>query len=140
MRNTPIEGKIILLPLHEMVGESELIIIGKVLVVEKTNNKHKEYGDEYKATVGVEKTIKGDSLIKDFDIYYFPDLSVEPELSLNQRCVFFIKIWEGKYTLVQGYGGKVIIENDEVRPSYIKEEEIPQKLQIFIQKIKKLIK
>lgn len=139
MRNIPIEGKIILLPLHEMVGESELIFIGKVLLVEKTNNKHKEFGDEYKATIGVEKTIKGDSLIKELDIYYFQDLSVEPEFSLNQRSVFFVKIWEGRYSLVQGYGGKVVIENDEVRPSYIKEEEIPQKLQVFIQKIKNLL-
>lgn len=140
MINMPAEGKIISLSLHEMVEEAELIIIGKVLLIEKTSNKHVEYGYEYKVTIGIEETIKGNQIIKDINIYFYPTLSIEPEFSLNERSVYFIKKWEGKYTVVQGYGGKVAIENDDVKPLYIRDEEKTQKLQIFINRIKKLIK
>lgn len=140
MNSIPAISKIILLPLHEMVYEAELIIIGKVLQIEKTDNKHEEYGYEYQVRIEVEETIKGDKTIKNIGIYYFPSISIEPEFSLNERAIFFVKIWEGKYTIVQGYGGKVVIENDEVKPLYIKDEEKVQKLQTFIQKIRKFIK
>jgi hypothetical protein len=140
MNSIPARSKIILLPLHGMVDEAELIIIGKVLQIEKTSNTHKEYGYEYKVKIEVGETIKGNPLIRDVDIYYFPTFSIEPEFSLNERGIFFIKIWEKKYTVVQGYAGKVAIENENVKPLYIKDEESIQNLQIFIQKIRKFIK
>lgn len=140
MNTIPTRSKIILLPLQEMVEEAELIIIGKVLQIEKTGNKHEEYGYEHQVTIEVGETIKGDKTIKNIGIYYFPSISIEPEFSLNERGIFFVKTWEGKYTIVQGYGGKVVIENDEVKPLYIKDEEKVQKLQTFIQKIRKFIK
>ena len=140
MNTIPTRSKIILLPLQEMVEEAELIIIGKVMQIEKTDNKHREYGDEYKVTIEIEETIKGDRAIKDVDIYYFPTLSVEPEFVIRERCIFFMKTWKGRHTIVQGSGGKAVIKNNEVSPLYIKDEEKAQKLQLFIQKIKKFIK
>lgn len=123
-----------------MVEESELIFVGKVLGTEKTNTKHKEYGYEHKVTIEIEEIIKGSQVSKNIDIYYFPTLSIESEFSLDERCIFFIKTWEGKYTVVQGYGGKAAIEDNKVKPLYIRDEEKLQELQFFIQRIKQFIK
>jgi len=140
MMASPINSKILMQPLSQMVEESEFIVIGKVVKIEKINNKRNEYGYKNKAMIEIEESIKGDKAIKNIVICYSPALSTEPEFLLNERCIFFINVWKGEYRVYQGYGGKVTIKNDKVRPLYIQNESKIQNLYDFVQKIKKLMK
>jgi hypothetical protein len=126
--------------LGDMVSNSELIFIGKVTRIEKTTNQNKSIGVEHKATIQIEKMIKGSGELKEVDAFYWPDISTDPNLAVGERAIFFIKTWEGKYTLVQGYAGEVKIDNDVVNTMFIKDEPDAQPMGVFLDKIKKLIR
>jgi len=126
-------GRVILATLDQMVKESELIVIGKVNDIERTTTSHEEYGNEYKAEIRVEQTLKGRGVEKEVFIYYFPRR--EPEFIIGERCILFIKAWKGKYRIVRGIGGRVKIEENKAFRLRMVNEDETQELDQFIQKI-----
>lgn len=136
----PIIGiaKVLPLPLKEMIKEADWIIIGRIKEIKKTDIKHDEYGTELLIKISVEETIKGEPA-KLVEVQLFQNLSTEPEVSLNERAIFFIKTWKGRNVIVQGYAGKVTIDNEHVKIVSVKNEAPIQKLEKFVSKIKELV-
>jgi len=132
-------SKIIRIPLSEMVSRSTIIAVGTVVHIEKTKGKFKfdenEY-EQYKATIHIEDLIKGDGALKEVDVYYLPSISDEATFTVGDRAIYFITTSEDRTVLVQGYGGKVKIENDVVDTLFIRDEPDTQNIVIFLQKIK----
>jgi len=132
-------SKIIMLPLYQMVNDSEIIFIGKVININKFYNSNIE--NSYKqVVVHNEETIKGTISTKNITIYSTAFITTEPPFVVGEKAIFFIKKWNSQFTLVQGYAGKVAIQNDIAKPQYILNEDKVQKTQDFIQKIRKIIK
>lgn len=138
MSNTS-SAKVMRWPLKKMVEQSKLIVIGTVLKIENTNIINDKYGNEYKAIVSIEEVIKGEKIIDTLDLYYYPKISTEPDFIVNEKNIFFIKTWGNKYRTVQGYAGKIVIENNKITHLYIMNEEKTQDIKFFIAKIKKFL-
>jgi|WetSurMetagenome_2_1015567.scaffolds.fasta_scaffold1008479_1 hypothetical protein len=127
--------KIIQITLSEMVQESSMIFVGKVVrIVEETEvPKGEPYRGE--ATISVEQVIKGPTKRK-ISVSYLPGLSISPDLRLGFWYVLFIREWKGSNITVRGYGGAIPIVDGKVRVSFILGEEENQTLDGFIQRIK----
>lgn len=136
----PVVGiaKVLPISLKEMTNEADWIIIGSIKEIKKTDVKHDEYGYELLVKISVEEIIKGETA-KSVEVQLFQDLSTEPEVSLNERAIFFIKSWKGRNVIVQGYAGKVSIDNEHVKIISIKDEAPTQNFQKFVNKIKKFV-
>jgi hypothetical protein len=131
-------GRVISATLDQMVKESELVVIGKVNDIERTTTSLEEYGNEYRAEIGVEQTLKGRSVEKQVFIYYFP--RCELEFMIGERCILFIRAWKGKDRIVRGIGGKVKIEDNKAYLLRMVNEDETQELDQFIQKIRNPMK
>jgi hypothetical protein len=144
----PVNADNIDVPLSKMVQESELIVIGTVTAYVNTGEvflfERENFKREfpfYKATIKVEKTLKGDPKKSEIDVYSF-GTSSEPEFHVQERGIFFIetdrrKSFRGRQSVAGGYAGMLPIEEDTVRPLYIEGEQKKQKLDAFIQRIQK---
>jgi len=132
-------SKIIMLPLCQMVNDSEIIFIGKVININKYNKANIE--NSYKQVkVHPEEIIKGNISTKNIAIYSTAFISTEPQFVVGEKAIFFIKKWNSQFTLVQGYAGKVAIQNGIAKPQYILNEDKVQKTQDFVQKIRKIVR
>lgn len=145
-----VKADVIEVPLREMIKESELIFIGKVIAHVKTGEKDilekegfkREY-PFYKVTIEVESIFKGDLKKDKIEAYHFKT-SGDPVFRVHERSVFFIaadprQAFKGRKSVVRGYAGMVPIKGDTVRPLYIQGEQGEQKLADFIQKIRKVV-
>jgi hypothetical protein len=125
------------IPLDEMIKQSKLIVVGKVVRIEEMptlKNVKKSIFDEMAiATIEIEQIIVGSYEVKHIDITYYPRLTFEARFFLNQRCIFFIG---ERNLMVKGYAGKIPIEKDKVEVRYILGEATSQTLKDFTQRIK----
>lgn len=131
-------AKVLPYSLKKMVGNADWIILGKVTEIRKTDIKNEEYGYEHEVTIKIEEIIKG-TLVSTIAVRYFPTLSTEPVFSVNERAIFFIKRWKEKNVIVQGYAGKVSIDNEHVKIISINNEGSTQNLKKFVNKIKEFV-
>jgi len=116
------------IPLDEMIKESKIVVIGKVLRIKEPIF----YGTAV-ATIEIEQIIVGNYEDKHIDVTYYPRLTFEARLLLNQRCIFFIG---ENNQIVKGYAGKIPIEKEKVEVCYILGEATSQTLKDFIERIK----
>src|SRR5712692_5134366 len=110
----PVNAKSIDVPLSKMVQESELIVIGTVTAYVNTGEVYlferenfKREFPFYKATIKVEKTLKGNPKNSEIYVYSF-GTSSEPEFHVQERGVFFIetdrrKSFKGRQSVTGGY-------------------------------------
>jgi len=131
-------SKIALLSLSDMVEKAEMIVIGKVVGVEETNEKQEEFSFS-KVTIKVEKILKGKQDTKSIDVYFLPTIEDEPNFSLDDKGIFFIHKYQNKYRLVQGIAGKINIENDEAKNIYMLKQKREQKLDSFVHEIEEAL-
>ena len=128
-----------LLPLSNMVEESEMIIIGKVVKVKEPNKRHEELSF-FRVTIKVEKVLKGNQDTKSIDVYFLPGMEDEPNFSLNDKSIFFIHGYQNEYRLVQSCAGKIDIKNGKAINIHIYNEAYNQKLDSFLHKIEEALK
>lgn len=125
------------IPLDEMIKQTRLVVVGKVLRIKKIpipKNAKKSIFDKVAiATIEIEGIIMGSYEDKHIDITYYPRLTFEARFFPNQRCIFFIG--EGN-TIVKGYAGKIPIEKDKVEVRYILGEQISQTFKDFMERIR----
>ena len=124
------------IPLDEMIKQSKLVAVGKVVRIEEIPTPKKERKSIFDvtaiATVEIEQIIVGSYEDKHIAITYYPRLTFEARFFLNQRCIFFIG---ENNQIVKGYAGKITIENGKVEVRYILGEATSQTLKDFTQKI-----
>jgi hypothetical protein len=116
------------IPLDEMIKESKIVVIGKVLRIEDPI-----FHKMAVATIEIEQIIVGNHDGKQIDITYYPRSNFEARFVLNERCIFLI---DERNTIVKGYAGKIPIENGKVEVRYILGEPMNQTLKDFTQRIK----
>ena len=128
------------LPLTEMITRSDIVVLGKVVRVEKSatasHRKESAFDEVAVATVAIEQVILGSYEDKQIDITYYPRLTFESHFWIGERCVLFL-MGERNIT-VHGYAGKVPIRRERAEILYILDEPKDQALKEFIEKIKKL--
>lgn len=127
-------SKIALLSLSDMIQKSEMIAIGEVVKVEKTNEKLGVFLLS-KVIITIETVLKGNQNTKSVDIYFVPNLEDEPDFSLDDKGIFFIHKYLNRYMLVQGIAGKIDIKNDGVKNINILEQANNQPVDSFVHKI-----
>lgn len=140
-------GMVVLVPLREMVARSRLIVIGSVTGIHETTETHKTQDGSgkksdlrwWKATFALESVLKGSPDLKRVEVYYLPQLTVEPKFNLGERCLLFIDDNLGRQMVVQGYSGKVTLVGNRAKDILISEQEGEQDAATFIEKIKKLL-
>ena len=135
----PCSGTIIEISLDEMVRSSKLIVIGRVSRIAenpRAESIKETQSVEAIATIEIEEVILGSYEEKQIDIPYYPRLSVSAHFNISERCILFISEWKGKNVIVQGYGGKIPIIEDEVIVRHILGEKKGQTLKDFIERIK----
>ena len=71
------------IPLDEMIKQSKIVVIGKVLRI-----KEPIFHGMAVATIEIEQIIVGNYEDKHIDVTYYPRLTFEARLLLNQRCIF----------------------------------------------------
>ncbi len=80
------------IPLDEMIKQSKLVVVGKVLRIEEIptpRNATKSIFDKMAiATIEIEQVIVGSYEDKHIDITYYPRLTFEAWFVVNQRCIF----------------------------------------------------
>ena len=117
-----------------MVKTAELIIVGKVVSVEKTS-KHYDGELVYSRTkIAIKKTLKGDASIKELYIYTIP-VTTDAPFQVNAESILFIHSYKGKTRVVRGHGGKVDINGEMVGIINMIDEPYEQKLDVFMTKI-----
>jgi hypothetical protein len=124
------------IPLDEMIKQSKLVVVGKVVRIEEIppSKKAKKsiFDDMATATIEIEQIIVGSYKDKHIDITYYPRLTFEARFFLDQRCIFFIG---ERNLIVKGYAGKIPIQRDKVEVHYILGEAASQTLKGFTQRI-----
>src|SRR5438874_9735786 len=102
VQGTLLEAKLIEFPLDEMVKRSDLIIIGEVIKLEKTDESFRMFDNSpeiywYTAKIRVEKALKGSPETKELLIHYYlhPE---EPQFKL-ERAIMFITRFKGKLVI-----------------------------------------
>jgi hypothetical protein len=139
---------VVLLPLRDMVTRSRLIAIGKVTAVHETSEVHKvpTAGLEkvsdlrwWKITFALESVLKGQPNLKTVDVFYLPQLTVEPQFKDGERCLLFIDDNLDRRMVVQGYSGKVTLDDGRAKGIMISEQESEQDAAAFVEKVKKLL-
>ena len=137
LSRSPKREKLHEIPLDEMIKQSKLVVVGKVVRIEEIptpkNGKKSTFDEKAVATVEIEQIIVGSYEDKHIDIMYYPRLTFEARFFLNQQCIFFIG--QGNL-MVKGYAGKIPIEKGKVEVRYILGEATSQTLQNFAQRIK----
>ena len=122
--------------LDQMIKQSKLIIVGKVVRIKEmpTPKKAKKsiFDDMAIATIEIEQIIVGSYEDKHIDITYYPRLTFEARLLLNQRCIFLIG---ERNVIVKLYAANIPIEEDKVEIRYILGEKQSQTLKDFTQRI-----
>jgi hypothetical protein len=116
------------IPLDEMIKESKIIVIGKMLRI-----KEPIFHKMGVATIQIEQILVGNYEEKQIDITYYQSSIFDPRFVLNERCIFLIN---ERNTIVKGYAGKIPIEEDKVEVRHILGEATSQTLKDFIQRIK----
>ena len=116
------------IPLDEMIKQSKLVVVGKVIRIEEPF-----FAKIAVATIEIEQTMVGNYEGKQIDITYHPRSDFDAWFALNQRCIFLTN--EGN-TIVKGYAGKIPIERDKVEVRYILGEATSQTLKDFTERIK----
>ncbi len=116
------------IPLDEMIKESKIVVIGKVLRIDDPI-----FHKMAVATIEIEQIIVGNYEDKQIDITYYPRSNFEARFVLNERCIFLI---DERNTIVKGYAGEIPIENDKAEVRYILGEPMNQTLKDFTQRIK----
>jgi len=116
------------IPFNEMVKESKIIAIGKVLRINEPI-----FHKMAVATIEIEQILVGNYEDKHIDVTYYPRGTFEARFFLNQRCIFFIG---ERNLIVKGYAGKIPIEKDKVEVRYILGEATSQTLKDFMERIK----
>jgi hypothetical protein len=116
------------IPLDEMIKESKIIVIGKVLRIEEPI-----FHKMAVATIEIEQILVGNYEDKQIDITYYPRSIFDARFVLNEQCIFLI---DERNTIVKGYAGKIPIEKDKVEVRYILGEPRSQPLKDFTQRIK----
>ena len=94
------------IPLDEMIKQSKLVVVGKVIRI-----KEPIFAKIPVATIEIEQIIGGNYEDKQIDITYHPRSVFDAWFVLNQRCIFLINAGN---TIVKGYAGKIPIENEKV--------------------------
>ena len=126
------------IPLDEMIKQSKIVVIGKVVrtaeIATTKNAKKSILGEMAVATIEIEQIIVGNYEDKHIDITYYPRLIFEARFVVNERCIFLI---DERNTIVKGYAGKIPIEKDKVEVRYILGEQKNQTLEDFINRIKR---
>jgi hypothetical protein len=116
------------IPLDEMIKESKIVVIGKVLRIEDPI-----FHKMAVATIEIEQIIVGNYEGKQIDITYYPRSTFEARFVINERCIFLIG---ERNLIVKGHAGKIPIEEDKVEVHYILGEPMRQTLKDFTQRIK----
>ena len=116
------------IPLDEMIKQSKIVVIGKVLRIEEPI-----FRGMAAATIEIEQIIAGNYEDKQIDITYNPGSTFDARLVLNERCIFMV---DERNTIVKGYAGKIPIEKDKVEVRYILGEPTSQTLKDFTNRIK----
>jgi len=108
-------------PLEKMVNKAELIVIGEVIRLERTNIKFKNYRRPLnRATIQIETVLKGERGKQEVDVFYLPVVE-QPDFKMGERAIVFIYTFEDRYWVVQGMMGEVIIES-KLKPDLTREE------------------
>ena len=79
-------------PLDEMIKQSNIVVVGKVVRIEEIpapKNAKKSIFDEMAiASIEIEQIIVGSYENKHIDTTYYPSLTFDARFFLNQRCIF----------------------------------------------------
>lgn len=157
-----VSAELALSTLADMISRADLIIVGSVKEIIDTGNKLEFYGDiietenkhegygeefrdwykdgikEFKASIDIEKTLKGSNL-NEIDIYYAPRLDFQPKFSENERVIVFVnKHKDTQYRVSHGHAGKININKDKAGPVYILGEPTYFLLNELVEKICRL--
>ncbi len=127
--------------LQDMVDKAHIIVIGEITAIERTG---KAYSGgripELKATIDIEKTIKGDTNLRNIEVYG-TRLNVEsPPLREGSREVFFLQIRDDRPSILNGTVGEIEILDGMVRPYFITGEEREQELNVFLNRIEGILR
>ncbi len=123
-------------PLSEMVQKAEFIVIGEIVKMEKIGMTFSGGKvAEYRATIEVERTIKGDPSTKTLQIAAALDFSDSPPIAVGQRSVYFLYSSEGRLRIL-GMGGEIPITDDIIKPRWITGEPKEQELDEFLDRIR----
>lgn len=126
-------GRVAEYDLDKMIKRSDLIVVGKVIELRATGNK----GDDGIAIIKIDQILKGAIDHKKVTVAYGTD-TVDEDASfiIGAQCVLFLqKIDIDKYSVVQGYAGRLYVRNDKVTVVYIRGEKGTWPLNIFIEKV-----
>ena len=128
------------LPLSEMVSRADIVILGKVMRIEKsvTPGRPAEsvFDEVGVATVDIEQVIIGSYEGKEIDITYYPRLTFEGHFGIDERCILFLM--GQRNVVVHGCAGKIPIERDSAEVRYILGEPTRQTMKAFIERIRTL--
>ncbi|HRC24490.1 MAG: hypothetical protein KBH05_01680 [Nitrospira sp.] len=139
------DGKIVEEDLETMVHESKLIVLGKVASAEFTGE---ILTDEFKigkwnlfkAVIKPDLVIKGRLQQDELDLYCIGGMSTEARFNVNDASIFFVdEDDQGRLATVRGYAGKVDITQQVAMPVAIRNEENPQPLDAFMEKIRSIV-
>src|SRR5919198_754173 len=112
----PLHAKLQNFPLAEYVHRAEFIIVGDVVKLEKTEATAPGLGlDRYRATIEIERTIKGDPSVRQLSIDYTL-YAEEPQFRMG-RALLFVTRYEGRLIVVQGFMGLLPITRRYVSES-----------------------
>jgi len=139
LTETNLKAEIIPFSLKEMVSASELVVFGEVVDIKKRKYEDERFGQGYLAKIRIKEILKKEitEIIEpEIDVSFLPGLSIEPRFNLKEKVILFLGKSGKTYHLVQGYAGKVTIEDGAVYVQAIYEEPGEQSLKGFLEKIR----
>lgn len=126
-------------PLSEMVEKAEFIVIGEMVKMEKIGMTFSGGKvAEYRATIEVEQTIKGDPSAKTLQIAATLDFEDSPKYEMGHRSVYFVYRGDGRLWIL-GMGGEIPITDNIVKPLWIPGEPKEQGLDGFLRRIREYL-
>jgi hypothetical protein len=131
-------GRVAEYDLDKMIKRSDIIVVGKVVELRETGNE----ADDGMAIIKIDQLLKGAIDSKKVTVTYGTD-TVDEDASfiIGAQCVLFLqKIDTEKYSVTQGYAGRLYIRNNKVIVVYIRGEKGTWPLNIFIKKVVGIVK
>jgi hypothetical protein len=127
------------LNLNQVVTQSDLIIIGRVVELREPNE-----SNSGEAVVEIHQTIKGTDTLKTVIVRYSGNIgstiSEDATFKLNAEYLIFLRNFDSRrFTVVLGYGGLLHIGNGRLTVDYIKDCNGTWLVPVFIRQINKVI-
>jgi len=119
-----------------MVKLADTIVVAKAIKVDPISHKtDQKTPTKYRATLHTIEVIKG-SVEREVEVFYSDEWSFEATLRPDVTYLLFLKKRGPEFHVVQGYGGRIVIESHLAKGIFMDKETGTQDAEKFIKRVK----